>query len=385
MALCLVGWGMVLRGAILLFRVPRLRELPSADPPRWPRLSVVIAACNEATTIEPAARSVLSQDYPDLEIVLVDDRSTDETGETVDRLASECAQITPVHVRELPQGWLGKVHALHTGLARASGSWVLFTDADVHFAPGALRRAVAAAEARGLDHLTAIPAAWNVGLVVDSLVVAFLRSFLTVLQPPWGVERPDSRHFFGVGAFNLVRRDTFDRTPGFEWLRMDTADDMGVGLLMKRAGARCLAVTAFADVGLWWHRTVGEAARGFEKGYAALGHCRVWRVLATASAGLAFDTSPVWALVLACLPVPWPLRALGIAVAAVFAAASVVFARWGRSSCVPALITPFLAPVITVLFVRTAWLGWRRGGIAWRGTVYPCQALRDGMRVKVTP
>lgn len=369
----------------MLCRVPGLRAIAAEEPQLWPRLSVVVAACNEGSTLERAARSLLAQDYPDLEVVLVNDRSTDDTGEVADRLAAGCDRVTQVHVRELPAGWLGKVHALHTGLAQATGAWVLFTDADIHFAPGALRRAVAVAESKRLDHLTAIPAAWSVGVVVDTLVVAFLRTFLTVLQPPWGVDRPGSRRFFGVGAFNLVRREAFERTAGFEWLRMDTADDMGVGLLMKRSGARCLAVTAFDDVGLWWHRSVGDAARGLEKGFATLGHCRVWRLLCLALPGLAFDTAPLWGLAAALLPAPAPVRVLGAGVAAAFVLASIGFSRWSRSPVMPALLTPLLAPLITVLFLRTAWLGWRRKGIAWRGTVYPCPGLRQGRRVRVTP
>lgn len=380
---CLVGWGLVLRGTYMLFRVPELRSIAAREPQTWPRLSVVIAACNEGSTLVDAARSLLAQDYPDLEVVLVDDRSTDDTGQVVDRLAAAYASVIPVHVRDLPSGWLGKVHALHSGLAQATGAWVLFTDADVHFAPGTLRRAMAVAEAQHLDHLTGIPAAWSVGVVVDTLVVAFLRTFLTVLQPPWGVDRPGSQRFFGVGAFNLVRREAFTGTAGFEWLRMDTADDMGLGLLMKRSGARCLVVTALEDVGLWWHRSLGEVARGLEKGFATLGHCRIWRLLALAFPGLVFDTAPLWGLAAAFLPDPGPLRVMGVGVAVLFVLASTTFSRWSRSSAWPALLTPLLAPLITLLFLRTAWLGWRRRGIAWRGTIYRCRDLRDGRRVRV--
>src|SRR6185369_2740694 len=105
--------------------------------------SVVVPACNEARTIERALTSLLAQDYPDLEIVLVDDRSSDETGAIIEHLAASDRRISAIHVRELPAGWLGKVHALQRGLERARGELVLFTDADIHFAPGALRRAVA--------------------------------------------------------------------------------------------------------------------------------------------------------------------------------------------------------------------------------------------------
>ncbi len=142
-----------------------------------------------------------------------------------------------VHVRELPEGWLGKVHALQRGVERAKGAWLLFTDADVHFAPGTLRRAVACAEERQLDHLA-----------VAAQVI--LRSFWTgvchgsamrgivALARPWEVMDPRSKKAIGTGAFNLVRRSVFDRTPGFGWLKLEVADDIGLGLMMKRAGAR---------------------------------------------------------------------------------------------------------------------------------------------------
>ena len=117
----------------------------------------MIPACNEADTLGAALGTLLAQDYPALEILLVNDRSTDGTGDIVDRLAASDPRITALHVRELPQGWLGKVHALHVASERARGDWLLFTDADVHFAPGALRRAVAVARVHQLDHLTCVP------------------------------------------------------------------------------------------------------------------------------------------------------------------------------------------------------------------------------------
>jgi len=214
------------------------RDVPSLDgfaPPAGaplPRLSVVVAACNEAGTIDAAARTLLAQDYPDLEIVLADDRSTDATGAIIDRLADEDDRVRAIHVTALPEGWLGKVHALDRGTAEATGAFLLFTDADVRFAPDALRRAVALCEQRGLDHLAGLPACWSAGLLVDMVVAAFLRPFVAMMRP-WAVPRPDSRAFLGVGAFNLVRRSALARTPGFAWLRMEVADDAGLGLMMK--------------------------------------------------------------------------------------------------------------------------------------------------------
>jgi hypothetical protein len=109
-----------------------LRDIPLpgiAD--RLPRLSVVIAARDEAAAVEQALSSVLLQQYPDFEVVVVDDRSTDGTGAILDRMAEREPRLRVVHVDAVPAGWLGKNHALHLGAQGATGELILFTDADV--------------------------------------------------------------------------------------------------------------------------------------------------------------------------------------------------------------------------------------------------------------
>src|SRR6185503_735296 len=126
-----------------LRRIPELARQNLSLPLRWPKLTVVIPACNEAEHIESAAKTLIAQDYPDLEIILLNDRSTDTTAAIIDRLARDDNRVKAIHIETLPAGWLGKVHALDQGVARAQGEWILCTDADVHFAPGILRQAVA--------------------------------------------------------------------------------------------------------------------------------------------------------------------------------------------------------------------------------------------------
>src|SRR5438105_2268588 len=109
--------------AVRMFRgVPLLARLEPPEPARWPRVSVIIPACNEAATIEQALHSRVAEGYPDAEYLVVDDRSTDDTGAIIDRLARADPRIVPLHVRELPAGWLGKLHAMHVALARATGA-----------------------------------------------------------------------------------------------------------------------------------------------------------------------------------------------------------------------------------------------------------------------
>jgi hypothetical protein len=314
--------------------------------------------------------------------VFVNDRSTDDTGAIIDRLAAGDPRVTAVHVETLPDGWLGKVHALQRGLEASRGEYVLFTDADVHYQPDTLKRAVGYMLRDRLDHLAAVPELWPATFMTDLLIGQFVRQLLALFIPPWRIRDPHSKAFFGVGAFNLVRREAFDATEGFPWLRMDTGDDMALGLMMKRAGGRCDVVWAGDLLGLHWYRTIREAMRGCEKAYASGADCRLWRMVLAALLLTGLELSPVVTPLLGLWPSLRVAGLLGLASVVVFAAASVLLARWAKASAVRALLTPLVTPVTAYMTLRAGVLGWRRGGVAWRGTVYPAAALRAGRRVK---
>lgn len=378
-------WAWMLWGTLRLVReVPVLGAESPAEPKRWPRLSVIVPACNEGNHLDAAARTLLDQDYPDLELILIDDRSTDDTGEIVDRLAAADPRVRAVHVTELPADWLGKVHALSRGVELASGEWMLMTDADVHLEPGVLRRAVAFCEARGLDHLAVAPDLRPTNFLLDAVVAAFLRTFCVAMRC-WKVSNPRSGAYIGVGAFNLVRRAAYDRTEGFAWLRLEVADDVGLGLMLKRAGARSSLANGRGLVGVRWYHSLAGMARGGEKGYASIGHCRLWRMAAIAAALVAMELAPLVGLV----PLAWPvlpvagsvLAGAGLAMLAAAVAGVVVLHRWTGLPLLPALAFPLAAPVGALLLLRAGWLGMWRGGALWRGTLYPSKALRRGSRL----
>jgi cellulose synthase/poly-beta-1,6-N-acetylglucosamine synthase-like glycosyltransferase len=374
-------WFWMAVGAVRIVRaVPLLTDFDAAVSSEhpWPKLSLVIPACNEADTIGEAVKTVLAQDYPDLEIILVDDRSTDGTGAIIDGVAAADRRVRPLHVVELPDGWLGKVHALHCGAAEANGDWLLFADADVHLAPGVLCRAVAYAEHRQIDHLAAAPDIWCRGVLLSSVIAMFLRSFCIGMRC-WAVENPKSRAAIGVGAFNLVRRAAFVETDGFEWLRLEVADDVGLGMMMKRSGFRSCLVNAARLVGVHWYRSLGEMARGAEKGYASMGHCSVLRMLLVTAFSVAMEVAPLAAF----LPVGhWGMLPAGLTMLAAAVFSNAIILRWARRPIWPGLLFPLAAVVGAVFLLRTAWLGWRRGGCLWRGTLYPSKLLRPALRVR---
>ena len=383
-----VYWLWMFVGTLRVVRaVPFLVRSDSPPPQTWPKLSIVIPACNEADSLESALRSVLQQDYPDLEIILIDDRSIDGTAAIVDRIAACDPRIVAIHVEQLPEGWLGKVHALDLGVRKASGSWLLFTDADVHMAPGALRRAIAYAAHRSIDHLAAIPDFWPNSLPVDANLALFARTFVVAMRV-WAVADPQSDTSIGVGAFNLVRREALEHTEGFSWLRMEVGDDLGLGMMLKQSGARCCLVNAHSLLGLHWYRTLTEMAHGAEKAYATAAHCSLVRTVMLCLVLVAMEWAPLVALA-ACATGFQPVRQIpgllwsGVAMLAAAVGSSVILARWSKSRLLPSLLFPLAAIVAAGIMLRSGWLGYRRGGIMWRGTLYPKDQLLAGRRLKI--
>lgn len=354
---------------------------PSGQRPDWPSLAVVVPACDEAEDIEAAAHTLIAQDYPGLEIVLVDDRSADGTGAIVDRLAASDARTRAIHITELPPGWLGKVNALHTGIRAVNSELVLFTDADVHFAPDALKAVVNYMQGHSVDHLAGFPRLKPAGLWVGAVLSAFLRQFIAAMRP-WKVSDPQSRAFIGVGAFNLIRREAFLQVGGFEWLRMEIADDAALGMMMKRAGRPCDVLHMTNWLSLHWHRTLRQAIRGAEKSWSCVCGFSLARTVVFGLTVTALELCPLWSLLpLACPSVRW-VGWLGLGVIAAYVVSTLAMAHSMRQRPVAHLLSILTAPLSFVIMIRTAILGRRRGGALWRGTLYPTEALRAGMRMK---
>jgi glycosyltransferase involved in cell wall biosynthesis len=383
--LCLLYW---LRTAYGIYRVrsgvPLLTDIDIPEPPSWPAVSVVVPACNEAEKFEAAARTLLAQDYENLEIILVDDRSTDATGDIADRLAACDPRVRAIHISDLPDGWLGKVNAMDRGLAECNGDIVLFTDADVHHRGDTVRKAVALMLAGELDHIAGCPSLRSSStLLTNSLIAAFLRQLFGLLLPSWQVADPASPAFFGVGAFNMVRRSALDATEGFEWLKLETGDDMGLGLMMKRSGAKCRVVSMVDLISVQWYGSLRGVMHGSEKVYASASNCRLLPIIPSAAIMLLLEASPILCL----LPLAWPQTRLagllGLPIAMLFACSTITFARWGRARVLPGLLAPLTAGITAVILLRAGILGWRRGGVVWRGTLYPSEQLRKGRRVRL--
>ena len=275
-----------------LKRLPRFEHEIAPEPERWPPLSVIVPACNEAAHLESAMRTIMAQNYPELELILVDDRSKDGTGAVIDRLARQDARVTAIHIDKLPHRWLGKVHALHCGVERANGKWILFTDADVHFAPTTLRRAIAYVTNQQADHLALIPRSIQSGFWLDVAVRTFALLFLLGTRVAT-INRPGSTAVVGIGAFNLVKAATLSRTAGLEWLKLEPADDVGLGMMINRAGGITRLALAEQDLSVEWYSSLTAMFRGLEKNlFGAACDYRWWRLVIQVIAIVALVIAP---------------------------------------------------------------------------------------------
>lgn len=358
----------------------------SAVPPDLPlsalTVSIVFAARNEGAKVGEAARSMAAQRYPRLEVVAVDDRSEDDTGRHLAEVAAAYPHVRVVTIRELPPGWLGKTHALARGAEAASGEWLLFTDADVHFAPDAVARAVHHAESEGLDHLTVAPHFVAKGLGLQALL-AFFSTLVALVYSRRRIRA--GRMGAGIGAFNLVRREAYQRAGGHEAIRLCVDDDVKLGAALHAAGARQDLLASGGLVWLQWYGSLVEALRGLEKNvYAGSTYRPAVALMQMAAVVGLFVVPAVWALAggagaLAGVAVAGWRPALAATLILIALSASV--ARGGAGlPAASGLLAPVGAALYAFAMVRAVWRAERQGGIWWRGTFYSLAQLREQAR-----
>jgi glycosyltransferase involved in cell wall biosynthesis len=360
---------------LLRKNVQDIRQLNIIPPKKWPTVSIIIAACNEGSTIVPALKSLLLIDYPRLEIIVVNDRSTDDTAAKIASLQSN--QIQTITIDALPEGWLGKVHALHKGTEQATGSWLLFTDADVHFSADLLKIVIGKCEQQEIDFLTLLPLLHSRSFWAQCCICTALR-FISISQKPWHAADPQRKEAIGAGAFNLVRRKSFDQTEGFTWLKMEVADDIGLGHMLKASQARCQFYTAINDLSVEWYPTLYSAIKGLEKNaFAQIARFSLIRGLVVSGLLLLFGSVPFFAF----HPLLFPWAFIPIVFCAVFSAIQL-----HPISRIPllTLITSFVFGDILLSFIiiRATILGIARGGVIWRDTVYKSEDLKKGTRIQ---
>ena len=355
-----------------------------------PRVSIIVPARNEEEIVEQCLRSLLSLDYDNYEVIAVNDRSTDRTGEIMERVMrdfhfsqqkrevghpmSTSPELRVIQHSELPAGWLGKTHAMWTAAKTASGAWLLFTDADVLFKPDSVRRALAYAEHEHADHVVLFPR-MIMKRPGEYMMIAFFQSMFMFGHRPWKVADPSTDDHMGVGAFNLVRRRVYEAVGTYRALRMEVLDDMKLGKVVKNAGFAQRNVFGGDLISIRWAHGAFGIVNNLTKNFFAVLSFQSWRTVISAF-GLAFlNYGPFLGLWLAH---GWARAPYGIALVSML----LIYIGISWRSAVPAYYF-LLHPVSTTLFIytllRSMILTLWNDGIVWRGTKYPLEELRRGL------
>jgi glycosyltransferase involved in cell wall biosynthesis len=408
-----VAWG--------LLRLPWLKDFAPLADTDCLRITLIFAARDEEEKLPAALATLAGIDYPHLEIIAVDDRSADATGRILEEFAltglktghynglgdggdmgiglaglkpgaytgagtgadtsadigggeRRAERFRVVHVRELPAGWLGKPHALQKAYEGSTGEWLLFTDADVRFAPDALRRAVAVVQSKKLDHLTLFGDVEMVGFW-ETVVLTFFGLAMHVANDPYRVSNPHSRAYMGVGAFQLIKRSAYEASGTHRRLAMEVVDDMKLGKLVKQAGLRSGVGIAQEAVVVRWHAGVGNLIRGVTKNFFAALDYNLTFVAAAICGMLLTNVAPFVGLV------------FGHGWVRIFSGVAVVIALGFhvgvdlvmRVSPFYALTHPLGAVLFSYMLLRSTVVTLWQGGVTWRGTFYSLKELRRGV------
>jgi glycosyltransferase involved in cell wall biosynthesis len=362
------------RAGFGMSRLPFLRDTPPLSFPDAPSISIIFAARDEAEKLPEALATLLAQDYPHFEVIAVNDRSQDQTPAILREFESASRNLKVIDVETLPAGWLGKPHALVAGFEQSRGEWIVFTDADVHFAPDVLRRAVALAEQRQWDHLSLLASVEMRGFWEITAISYFSLGFVFGNEP-WLTSNPRSGRYVGIGAFQLVRRAAYEKCGGHSRLRMDVIEDMKLGKIVKMSGFRSGVAVAQEMVKVRWHSGVRNVIKGVTKNMFAACHYSAVFAMGAMLLTLAMSVLPFFGVAFAT---GWARVFAGIAAgAAVLIHGGMV--RATDASPAYGLTHPLGALVFCWMMARSAIATLWRGGVVWRETFYPLEELRKGM------
>jgi len=349
---------------------------PAADSPL---ISICIPARNEEHNIRKCVESVLGQDYPNIEVIVLDDRSTDATLVQLNEIASRDSRLHPIHGLDLPSGWAGKPHALFQASAAAQGEWLCFVDADTFLAPRAISACCATALETRADLLTTMNEQ-ILGTFWEKVVMPLVMTALSVGFSPRKVNDPNSRAAIANGQFIMIRRTVYDAIGGHEKVKDQIVEDKAISEQVKWNGYRLIVADGMQVIRTRMYTSLPAMWEGWTKNiYLGLRDHPAMLMLGAFGAALAL---------LAALFLPiWPLlglngyihgggwQAIVVVIQSFTVWAWLIYfrvrvARGMHISAWYALTTPLGAGVFAAMMLTSAWKVLSGQGVTWRGRKY---------------
>ncbi len=361
----------------ITWKTPLLEAEQVPEREEWPKVSVIVTAHDGEENMRGSVAARLQDGYPDLEFILVDDRSSDATPRLMDELAAKDERVKTIHIHEVPGGWLAKVYAMQRGIEESSGEWLAFSDADASVNPGAMARAVSYCDSEQLDFLAVIPELYRSKTLTDSVSQVMLRIML-LAERVWKVEDANSSAAVGSPSFALVRRALLEEAGGFTELRMEPSQDEALARSVKAAGGRSGVVNGRGYVGSVFYRSLREAAVDMERSvYTSLGNFNLMRVFFLALLFFALEFGPY--LFFSPLGIPYH-DIFGTVAVALGIVVSIIICRWMRLPLAAAFFFPVDLLIVTYSILRAGIVVALQGGLWWQDAFYSNEMLRMGRR-----
>lgn len=380
--LVFIGWALLALDMIVgtFFFTPTLRRDRNLSERTYPapRVSIIFAAKNEAAHVGSALRTMLAQDYPDFEVIAVNDRSTDGTLAVLHKTAAHLRgvqRLKVIDIQNLPPGWLGKTHALYQGSLASSGRWLLFTDADVHFDPVMLQRVMHAVQDRRLDHLALFPN-MTTRNYIETIFIHYFIILFNLRYQLWTARFRQSPFYVGIGAFNFFSREAYEKIGTHKKIALEVIDDMMLGLQVKRAGFRQMAMFGQELVSVRWVEGFRGVVQSLEKNAFAAFDYSVPLLLGLTAASFLLNIFPYLILFSPNSPAFFP--ALG-SIAAIFLL-YLANQKYNAAALAAFPLHPVTCLLMSFVVWRSAIKTLAAGGVRWRDTFYSIKELKAGRK-----
>lgn len=244
---------------VTLRKTPRVSPAPGQSPEDF--VSILIPAKNEEANIRACLESLRNQDYPSFEIIVINDNSSDRT-ESILKSMNQ----TTLHCPPAPDGWTGKNHAIHCGVAHAKGDWLLFTDADTRHEPQGLSAAMSHSQKHKLEFLTLLPHCLT-GSFIENLIQPLAMAFLGLWFPLEKVNDPESPLYFANGQYLLMKRSLYEKIGGHKAVRHEFLEDFALMKEAKALGAKAQCAFGAEIYGTRMYDSLGTIWKGWRRIY----------------------------------------------------------------------------------------------------------------------
>ncbi|MES2218120.1 MAG: glycosyltransferase family 2 protein [Pseudomonadota bacterium] len=353
--------------------ITNLADQPEVSAAELPKISIILSALDEEKMIAQAVTSLLNLNYPELEVITINDRSTDNTASILESLKQQHPNLQVHHITQLPDGWLGKNHALHFAAARAQGEWLLFTDADVLMKPDTLLKTISYALEHKLDHLTIYEYHQRKQFWLRISLLGNYIAYVMALKP-WRIRHSWSKKSLGHGSFNLVKKTAYENCGGHQAIALECLDDLRLGQLIKRNGFKQDTANGQDFIEREWYASLKDMIAGMQKNCFAFFNYQLFTTL-----GICFLTVVfyIWPL-LAAFIYTGTLCYINLINVALTGTISVYVAEQFRLKRWHAVFYPIAIGILIYTMLNSVIATYRNKGVIWRGTLYPLKLLRKG-------